>query len=46
MFSIRCNSRVNCEEIKLDPQRITKIRSFINKYNWEGIKFPSEKDDY
>ena len=23
----------------------TKIKSFINKYNWEGINFPSEKDD-
>ena len=46
MFSIRCNSRVNInhEEKKEDPQRITKIRPFINTYNWEGINFPSEKD--
>ena len=22
-----------------------KIKSYINKYNWEGINFPSEKDD-
>ena len=34
------------EEIKKDPQRITKIEPFINKYNWEGIIFPSEKDDW
>ena len=34
------------EEIKKDPQRITKIEPFINKYNWEGISFPSEKDDW
>ena len=28
---------LNCEEIKKDPQRITKIKPFINKCNWEGI---------
>ena len=37
---------LNDEEIKKDPQRITKIKHFINKYNWEGINFPSEKDDW
>ena len=34
------------EERKKDPQRITKIKLFINKYNWEGINFPSEKGDW
>ena len=33
------------EEIKKFSQRIRKIKPFINKYNWEGISFPSEKDD-
>ena len=37
---------LNHEEIKKDPQRITKIKPFINKYNWEGINFPSVKDDW
>ena len=36
---------LNHEEIKKDLQRITKIKPFVNKYNWEGIHFPSEKDD-
>ena len=36
---------LNYEEIKKDPQRITKIKPFINKYNWEGINYPSEKND-
>ena len=31
-------------EIKKDLQRITKNKSFINKYNQKGINFPSEKD--
>ena len=35
---------LNHEEIKKDPQRITKIKPFKNKYNWEGISFPSEKN--
>ena len=26
--------------------RITKIKPFTNKYNWEGINVPSEKDDW
>ena len=37
---------LNHEEIKRDPQRITKIKPFINKDNWEGINFPLEKDDW
>ena len=28
---------------KKDPQGIT-IKPLINKHNWEGINFPSEKD--
>ena len=37
---------LNHEEIKEDPQRITEIKPFIKKYNWEGIKFPSENYDW
>ena len=33
------------EEIKNDLQRITKIKPFISKYNWEEIHFQSENDD-
>ena len=34
------------EEIINDPQRVTKIKPFINKYDWEGMHFPSQKDDW
>ena len=34
------------EEIKKDPQRQTKIKPFIDKYNWNGINYPSEKDGW
>ena len=37
---------LNFEEIKKDLQRLTKIKPFMNKYNWEGTYFPSEKDDW
>ena len=38
----------NYEEIGRHAERITKIKTFINKYNSEGIKginYPSENDD-
>ena len=34
------------KDIKKVLQSITKIELFINKYNWEQIKFPSEKGDW
>ena len=37
---------LNYEEIGKYSERITKIKPFINKYKWEGINFPSEKDDW
>ena len=37
---------LNYIEIKKYPQIISKNKPFINKYNWEGINFPSEKDEW
>ena len=34
------------EEIGKNPDRITKVKPFINKYQWKGINFPSEKNDW
>ena len=34
------------EEKWKNHERITKIKSFITKYNWEEIHFLSEKDDW
>ena len=31
------------QEIKEDPQRIAKIKPFINKHNWEGTNFLQKK---
>ena len=37
---------LNHEKIKKDPQSITKIKPFINKYNWKEINFPSKKKKF
>ena len=40
---------LNHKEIKNDLQRIAHFKPFIlfiNKHNWEEIKFPSEKDGW
>ena len=44
-FQYAVTVALSYEEIKKDAQRITKAKRFRNKYNWEGINFPSEKDD-
>ena len=42
-FQYDITATSNHEEIKEDPQRITNLKPFINKYNWEGMNYPSEK---
>ena len=34
------------QNIKKDPQGITKIKPFIDQYNWKEIDFPSNKKDW
>ena len=36
----------NYEKIKWNPERISNIKPFINKYNWEKINYPSKIDDW
>ena len=43
MCPISCNSHINFEEVKEDLKRISKIKAFLNKYKWEGIKNPTKK---
>ena len=37
---------LNHEEIGKHATRIIKNKPFIDKYKWEGINFPLEKDDW
>ena len=34
------------EQFKKDPQRISKIKPFIDQYNWKEIDFPSLEKDW
>ena len=31
---------LNHKEIGSNPQRISKLKKYVNKYNWEGLEFP------
>ena len=33
-------------EIESHPERVSNIKPFKNKYNWNGIKSPSKIDDW
>ena len=43
-FQYAVTVALNHEEIRKNPERITTNKPFTNKYKWEGIYFPSEKD--
>ena len=45
-FQYAVTVALNHEETGKNPERITKIKPFINKHKSEGINFPSEKDDW
>ena len=45
-FQYAITIALNHEKLKKNLQRITKMKSFLNKYNLEGITFPSEKNDW
>ena len=36
---------LNLDKINRDPQRISKIKPFINQYNWKDIDFPPTNKD-
>ena len=46
MFSKCYNSWVKLRRNRKTCERITKIKPFINKYNWEGTNYPSDKDNW
>ena len=45
-FQYAVTLALNLDKIKKDPQRVTKIKPFIEKYNWEDIDFPSTSKDW
>ena len=45
-FQYALTVALNHEQIEKDPQRIAKIKPFIDQYNWKEIDFPSHKKDW
>ena len=45
-FQNALNDSVNYQRVKKDPQRILKLKPYINQYNWKDIKFSSDKEDW
>ena len=44
-FQCAATNALNYEEIKFNPERVSNIKPFVNKYYWEGINVPSKIDD-
>ena len=44
-FQNALNDALNYQTIEKDPQRISKLKPYINKYNWKGIDFPATRND-
>ena len=45
-FQYAATIPLNHDELGKHSEIITKIEPFINKYKWEGVKFPSEKGNW
>ena len=45
-FQYALTIALNYEQIKDHPERISKIKPFIDKYNWKEIGFPSHSKDW
>ena len=38
--------KLNLDKINNHPERISKIKPFIEEYNWKDIDFPSTSKDW
>ena len=45
-FQHTAMAALNYGEIKWNSERISNIKPFVNKYNWDKIKHPSKIDDW
>ena len=44
-FESAIDDVLNYQNIETHPERISKLKPSINKYNWEGIDFPAGPKD-
>ena len=45
-FQNALNDSLDYQTIKTHPEIISKLKSYINQYNWKDINFPSDKEDW
>ena len=45
-FQYAITAALNHQNIDYHPERISKLRPFINNYNWKDIEFPSHSKDW
>ena len=45
-FQNALDDALNYQNIKTNPERISKLKPYINKYNWEGINFPAGSKEW
>ena len=45
-FQYAVTVSLNRDKINNDPQRVSKIKTFIDQYNWNDIDFPSTSKDW
>ena len=45
-FQYAITVALNHDKINKDPQRVSKIKPFIDQYNWNDIDFPSTSKDW
>ena len=45
-FQNALDHALNYQTIEKDPQRISKLKPYINKYNWKGIEFPAGSKEW
>ena len=45
-FQNALDDALNYQTIEKNPEIISKLKPYINKYNWEGINFPAEPKEW
>ena len=45
-FQNALDDALNYQTIKTNPERISKLKPYINKYNWKGIKFLARPEEW
>ena len=45
-FQNALDDALNYQTIESNPQRISKLKPYVNKYNWKGINFPAGSKEW